>query len=363
MKVLMINRPKVLLLTDSLENGGAERQLALFAKYIPREWDVRIWSMSDGPYKSLIEDSQVKLDIRERRWKFDIVPAFSLYRLILNWMPDIIHAWGWMSAIAAAPICYALHIPLINGTIRMGMKPPRRSWPQWIGLQLADGVIANSRAGLDAWGISEHDSIVIYNGFDPDRFNSIIVNKKKEQFTIVMAARMTKEKEFKLFIEAARYITRNDKRWQFIAIGSGPDRSHLLDFAQDLIDQNIMVFPAANTEVLPYISSADVGVLLSTPLIHAEGCSNSIIEYMACKLPVVCTRGGGNNEIVIDNQTGFLINASDLDVLIQRLKYLYNNKDLSKQIGELGYKRFIAMFSVQRMVGETLKFYSKYIKS
>lgn len=38
-------------------------------------------------------------------------PAFSLWRLIKDWSPDVVHVWGWMSCMAAAPICRALNDP------------------------------------------------------------------------------------------------------------------------------------------------------------------------------------------------------------------------------------------------------------
>jgi glycosyltransferase involved in cell wall biosynthesis len=350
---------RILFITDSLENGGLERQLALLVKYLPQGWEGRVWSMSDGPFRNVIENLNVRLDICMRTWQYDITPAFSLWRIIYEWCPDIVHAWGWMSCLAAAPICRAVKIPLIDGTIRMGMKSLRRKWPHWLGLKLADGVIANSRAGLHAWHISESKGKVIYNGFDPKRLELIgASNNKNKKFTVVMVGRMVKEKDFSSYINAARFISKNDKNWCFLAIGSGMDRPNLIENAQDLVESDIIRFPKPVYEVLPHLISADVGVLLSTPLICAEGCSNAIMEYMACKLPVICTQGGGNQEIVINGQTGFMIPAGDADSLVEKLRYLKNNRETALKMGEAGHKLFLDLFSVQRMVEETLSFYS-----
>lgn len=48
---------------------------------------------------------------------------------------------------------------------------------------------------------------------------------------------------------------------------------------------------------------------------HSEGCANSIMEYMACALPVVCSDGGGNPELVVQDATGYLIEAGDRESL------------------------------------------------
>ncbi len=44
---------------------------------------------------------------------------------------------------------------------------------QWLSLKMADGIIANSRAGLEVWGITNKKGKVIYNGFDPEKVRSV----------------------------------------------------------------------------------------------------------------------------------------------------------------------------------------------
>ena len=45
--------------------------------------------------------------------------------------------------------------------------------------------------------------------------------------------------------------------------------------------------------------------------VHAEGCSNAIMEYMACGLPVVCSDSGGSAELVRDGRDGYVIAPHD----------------------------------------------------
>jgi glycosyltransferase involved in cell wall biosynthesis len=357
-------RYKVLIINDSLDLGGAEHQLALLAKYLPNEWERKVWVIDSGPNFETFQSLKIPFYVHPRKWKFDISPAFDLWKLILNWRPDIIHAWGWMSCMAAIPLCRILGIPLINGTIRQGNRPLR--WimllGQWLGLQMADGVIANSQSGLEAWGITNQKGKVIYNGFDPERLKLLKQIKKKDKFTIVMVGRMVKEKDFLSFIDAARLLSKEGGGLSFLAIGSGPERSKLVDYAKDLIEMQLLKFPEADLEVLPLIGSADVGVLMTTPLIHYEGCSNVIMEYMGLHLPVICTYGGGNQEIVIDGQTGFLIPPGKSEALADRLQYLYENRDLARKMGDAGQNRFLQLFSVGRMVEETVEYYKQFIK-
>jgi hypothetical protein len=96
---------KLLIVTDSLIIGGAERQLMLLAKYVPSEWDRRVLSLEGGPFAQAILSSGIQVDIYERKVQFDPRPAFDLRRLTANWRPDVVHSCGWMSCFAAIHIC------------------------------------------------------------------------------------------------------------------------------------------------------------------------------------------------------------------------------------------------------------------
>jgi glycosyltransferase involved in cell wall biosynthesis len=88
-----------------------------------------------------------------------------------------------------------------------------------------------------------------------------------------------------------------------------------------------------------------------------EGVSNSILEYMALEKPVVATIGGGTSEIVIDNETGFLINPSNPKELADKLGILLENKSLRTRMGSAGKKRVIDEFSVEKMVNKYIDLY------
>ncbi len=113
-----MKRHRVLIINDSLDLGGKEHQLALLAKNLPNDWERKVWVIDGGPNYETFQSCNISFHLQPRKWKFDISPAFDLWKLIINWRPDIIHAWGWMSCLAAAPLCRILGIPLINGTIR-----------------------------------------------------------------------------------------------------------------------------------------------------------------------------------------------------------------------------------------------------
>jgi glycosyltransferase involved in cell wall biosynthesis len=353
--------PKILFISDTQGNGGAERQLTLLVKSLPPEWECCVWGLDDGPYLRVLQEAGVEVGVGKRKWKKDVSPALDLWRKVNSWRPDIVHALGWMSALAAVPICRALRIPLVNGSLRTGRRPVRRSLPQMLALKFANRVIANSQAGLDAWGISRPKGVVINNGFDPERLLLCKPIKRLDSggFTVVMAGRMVPERDFKTFIRAAGRMSESGLNAHFMALGNGNQRSEIIKLAGDLIRKGYISFPEAGMEIIPFLNRANVGVLMSNANLAAEGISNVIMEYMACGLPVICSNSGGNRELVQDGVTGYVIPPADADVLIEKLVEIYDNPIHAATMGLAGRKRIEQEFTASKMVQQTVKVYQE----
>ncbi len=96
--------------------------------------------------------------------------------------------------------------------------------------------MANSRAGLLAWGVDPRKGRVVYNAFDPDRLDAAGSSERSARVdgatTVVMTGRMVADKDFSTVIAAARLLDRERPgRWRFVLLGHGPDRRRLVDEA------------------------------------------------------------------------------------------------------------------------------------
>jgi glycosyltransferase involved in cell wall biosynthesis len=357
--------PRVLYLADVLGNGGAERQLALLLKYMPPEWDRRVWSLGGGPYAEVIRAGGVPVEVHERRWRYDVVPLLGLWRTLIGRRPAIVHSWGWVSSAAVAPLCRSLRIPWIDGSIRIGWVAPEHALRARGALALADRVIANSRAGLEAWGIPDSRGRVVYNGVDPERLSGAEARRPAGgPFTVVMAARMSPVKDFATFLQAARLVTAqaSGEAWRFLALGAGISRTALIESASDLIKREVVSFVDAGLEVFPYLQKAHAGVLMTSPGRLAEGCSNTLLEYMAAGLPVVCGESGGNREVVIEGKTGFVVPAGDARALADRLVWLREHPNEAVGMGRAGARRVLEEFTVQNLVRNTVSVYEELMR-
>jgi glycosyltransferase involved in cell wall biosynthesis len=94
-----------------------------------------------------------------------------------------------------------------------------------------------------------------------------------------------------------------------------------------------------------------------------EGISLTLLEAMARGLPVVATRVGGNPEVVIDGETGYLVPPLDPASLAERMLELLRQPDLAAAMGRRGRARVVAHFQVSKMVARYESLYHDTLRS
>jgi glycosyltransferase involved in cell wall biosynthesis len=225
----------------------------------------------------------------------------------------------------------------------------------------SDYILSNSYAGLRSYNAPEVKSVCIHNGFDFDRIKNILEPeyiKAKHNITSIntvgMIARFEKRKDYETYIESAKNILKKRKDVTFIAIGDGETLQYCMDLVPLEYRENIR-FLGKQNDVESIINIFDIGVLVS----YEEGISNSIMEYMALAKPVIATNHGGNEEIVIESKTGFLIRTKDVQSLTEKIEYLLDNKDIAKAMGRAGKDRLEKEFSLEKMTESYLNLYTK----
>ena len=108
-----------------------------------------------------------------------------------------------------------------------------------------------------------------------------------------------------------------------------------------------------NSQLIDHYGHTDV--LINPSFSEAFGIS--LVEAMACQVPVVATRVGGMVEIVEEDQTGLLVEPGDSSALAAALLRLLASEDLRKAMGEAGRKRAVERFSWERVTKNLLQHY------
>lgn len=80
----------------------------------------------------------------------------------------------------------------------------------------------------------------------------------------------------------------------------------------------------------------------------SEGTPNSVIEASASGIPIIATRHAGIKDVVIEGETGFLVDEGDVDGMAEYMIQLAENSELAQKLGEAGRKRIEQYFSLEQ---------------
>jgi glycosyltransferase involved in cell wall biosynthesis len=178
---------------------------------------------------------------------------------------------------------------------------------------------------------------VLNNGIDLKRNSEISatsvtkIDKKissKDRLIGIVANFNREVKRLDLFIKAAALVNAAKREVKFLIIGGGKLENDLRKLAKNLAVENEVIFCGPQNEVIPYLKNFSVGVLTS----DSEGFSNVLLEYMACGIPAVATRVGGNVELIMDGKTGLLVPPGNPDKLAEAIINLLDNDLLRESI-------------------------------
>jgi glycosyltransferase involved in cell wall biosynthesis len=216
--------------------------------------------------------------------------------------------------------------------------------------QLCDAVACNSEAAADrlaAAGISRKKLVVIGNAVLPESFEPVTPALVRSGGTlrVGMVARMnTRRKNHAGFLRIAEQIHNRLPNVEFLLAGDGRFRAELEVQAAALGLGDRVVFLGVRNDIAGVLASVDVAVLTS----ESESLSNTILEAMAARRPVVAYRVGGNAELV-NNQRGFLIDAKNENNFAEAVLRLLSDPDLRREQGECGQRFVRENFSLDRV--------------
>jgi glycosyltransferase involved in cell wall biosynthesis len=353
----------ILIVVDGLPLGGTERQVVELLCGLRRHgrYAAALAVLDPGGFfgGAAAAAAADNVDVR-RRARYDVTVAQTLWSYARRTQARAIHAIGWMSGLAALGAARAARIPIINGSIRSA--PAVFGWRDRVSRWCAahsDRIIANSRGGLIAFGLADDPrSHVIPNGIDVDRLQSIDTSVRSRP-TICMVANFNLWKDHETLIRAMPVILADLPDAELVLVGF--DRG-TLSRAQTLIrelglESSVMI--AGNcVEPERIVAASHVAVLAS----HVEGCSTSMLEYMALGKPIVASDTCGDvADLVRDAHAGFIYPHLSVGAAAHAVVTLLRDADLARRMG-VAARQQAAAFTLERMVDAYEAVYEEVLK-
>jgi len=204
-------------------------------------------------------------------------------------------------------------------------------------------------------GFREDRLRVIRNGaaFPPPTTSR--VNANRQYFHIGTVARLVPVKGLDLFLDVAAAVRREAPLVRFSLLGDGPLRDELAGKAARLNLHECVEFVAPRPDPIPYYRTLDL--YLNTSL-H-EGIPLSLIEAMACGMPVVSSAVGGIPEIVTDGEDGYLVEGREAGRFAERCLSLMRDDHLRKTMGERASVHARSRFGASAMAGAYRRLYDE----
>ena len=186
---------------------------------------------------------------------------------------------------------------------------------------------------------------VIYNGVDLDRFG---ISRKSDPIgpaRIAMVGSLIQVKDYNTMFDACVILKEEGLHFFVEIAGDGPERGTLSKRIEDSGLQGYVKFTGFQSDVATFLKDCSMYVLSS----RHEGFSISIIEAMASYLPVIATRCGGPEEIVVNGRTGLLVPIGDPISLAAAVRFVIMNAEAGRCMGEEGRLRTEQLFSMEKM--------------
>lgn len=249
---------------------------------------------------------------------------------------------------------------------------------------LRGGVALSDKSGLDAVIASTKGIVprleklispdrihLIYNGVNPEIYRTALPQRFgyiDDDVIIGRTSRLAGGKNISLLIKAIIEI-RKEPKYQNVRLvvcggdttqrGSIPMLAKLQEEAKPLGSSVVFTGEVFDTTTV----TAGYDIATCTSRANNEGIPNSLIEAMAAAKPVVASGVDDIPELVEHDRTGLLFQDNDLDELVLNLKSLIDNKQKRLQMGELGYRKVMTDFNLDKQKQKYADLYKSLLSS
>ncbi len=361
---------RVLHIVPTLKRGGAEKQLALLANGLPRdEFDVHVTTLvDDGPFARTLSQASISVTNIGQSWTIDPFAYRRLRKQIRRLQPDIVHTWLFMANCYGRKAAFRERVKHVVASEQH--VDAFRPWHQLVlDRRLAkrtNRIVTNSRCVRDCLvqnRIAADKLTVIPNGVSPAetakaKSRAEILKElglPSDARLIASIGRLTPHKRLKDLIWATDLLSCVRDDAHLLIIGEGPHRARLERFRAQCHVTDQVHFLGHRDDVQQLLPHVDCVWIASS----LEGQSNVIMEAMSAKVPVIASDIAANRELVVPNETGYLVRVGDRAAFARWTNYLLDNGRTAKSMGEKGQRRMQAEFSQERMVQRHVDLYNE----
>ena len=352
----------VLHLSSSSGPGGAEMVAAGVAAGLdPAHYRSVVCLFRDGWLRERCEHLGLETHVLHMNGMLDLAWLRRFKRLLRDRRVALIHAhefgantWGTMAGrLAGRPVVTTVHgrsYYAASGRRRLAYRVVSRAS---LMVAVSEDV---KRFVVGATGVSEERVRVVHNGIEVQPSVSPEARRRAREELgltathpiVTLVGSLYEVKGHRYLLEAVPRILKVHPSAVFLIAGRGDCETALRAQARDLGIEARARFLGLRQDVPVLLDLCDVFVQPSL----SEGLSIAILEAMAAGKPVVTTRVGGNPELVVEGETGLLVEPANAPALADAVIRVLADPAAARRLGQSGLERVRSRFSMTRMVRE-----------
>ncbi|QEC68018.1 glycosyltransferase family 4 protein [Panacibacter ginsenosidivorans] len=369
------------------------------AQYLKSDFDIKILYGEKEPdekeARHLIKDEEgiTFKKVPSLKKSISLFADIKAYRMLSKHIKDsgcdIVHTHGSKSGFLGRLAAYKNKVPCIvhtfHGHVFHSYYSSVTSWfiikfERWMaGITTKIVAIGSEQQNelANIYKIAPPEKLAtIYLGVDKCQFENNITddlysirqryNFPANTIAVGIIGRMVAIKNFDLFAEVAHKIltSHSGKMVKFFIVGDGEQKEKVqyqlekLNIqwctTKDYFPEAQIIFTSWIYSVSSILKELDIVMLTS----RNEGTPLSLIEAQFCGKPVIATDAGGVRDTFIDNQSGFLIPQNDVEMFVEKLSLLVNDRSLREEMGKRAAVFAQSKFSKSAEVENTKQLYN-----
>jgi glycosyltransferase involved in cell wall biosynthesis len=310
---------------------------------------------------------------------FKLARARTVKRLVRRIDPDVLHAhylldYGFYGALCGfkpfVVTAWGSDVLLVPSE-----EPRKQFMKRFIAKYVvgkADLVTGDSESLVRAvvgLGVDERKVRLIVHGVDLRVFHVVENGEKfkedlgvsQDHRVVISTRNLEPVYDVSTLVKAIPYVIGERPNTFFLIVGGGTLRHQLEELVRELgVAENVkFVGSVSNKEMPKFLGSSDVYV--STSL--SDTTSVSLLEAMACGLPVVVTDLEGNRECVKEGVNGFVFSKGDFKVLAERIVFLLRNEDVRRKFGSVNTRYVEEEGNYEKEMGKMEKYYKELVEA
>jgi glycosyltransferase involved in cell wall biosynthesis len=359
----------VLHLSSSSGPGGAETVVASVASTLDASrYRSIVCLFRDGWLRDRCERLGLETHVLRMRGALDLGWFRRFTALLRERQVVLIHAhefgantWGTM----AGRLARRSVVATVHGRSYYGDRGRRRLAYRAVSRSAVMVAVSEDirRFVVSATGVAGERIRVVHNGIEvPVPVPAEIRQRTRTELGILESERVVTVvgslypvKGHRYLLEAAPPILQAHPATVFLIAGRGDMETALREQARSLGIEARVRFLGLRQDVPALLSIADVFVQPSL----SEGLSIAILEAMSAGRAVVTSRVGGNPELVVDGQTGLLVEPADAGALATAVTRILADPAEARRLGDNGLARVKSRFTIEAMVREYEAIYAE----